>query len=257
MDNRLFIDELLYCEGLVKPILRGKVHLLSLLAFPYAFYKLYCSANGFTYAFFIGSISLLTNLLCFSTSAVYHVYNWSLETEIILQKMDHFMISLWCFGMMFPIGFLIFPVSEGHYFMGLTFIAFIVNVYCIYNSTPSIIAASIVPSIILLYVSTCYKHMNSLEWVSMWCVFAFQLAGTIIFSLKIDTGFISPELFGYHELFHCLSLFAAFFVYQVNYSIVSRYNLHGNINGNIDYNIDVDANGIGNGICIDNIIPIL
>jgi len=91
--------------------------------------------------------------------------------------------------------------------------------------------------------------MNSLEWVSMWCVFAFQTAGTIIFSLKIDTGIMSPELFGYHELFHCLSLFAAFFVYQVNYSIVSRYNINGNVDCNIDGNGNIDD------IC--NIIPIL
>ena len=244
MDKRLFTDETLYCEGLVKPEFRGKIHFLSLLAFPYAFYKLYCAANGFTYAFFIGSISLLTNLLCFGTSALYHVSNWSLENEIILQKMDHFMISLWCFGMMFPISFLLFPESEGLYFISLTFLAFVANGYCIYNSTPSIIAASIVPSVILLYVFTCYKHMNDWEWISMWCVFAFQIAGTIIFSLKIDTGIISPEIFGYHEFFHCLSLFAAFFVYQVNYSIVSR---HNSTNKNINKNKIEE----------DNIIPIL
>jgi hypothetical protein len=65
--------------------------------------------------------------------------------------------------------------------------------------------------------------MNTLEWISMWCVFAFQIAGTIVFSLKIDPFFMKPEIFGYHELFHFLSLFAAFFVYQLNYSIVSRY----------------------------------
>lgn len=242
MDTRLFIDETLYCEGLVKPKFRGKIHLLSLLVFPYAFYKLYCIANGFTYAFFIGSISLLTNLLCFAISALYHVCNWSLENEIILQKMDHFMISLWCFGMMFPIGFLLFPETEGLYFIGMTFLAFVANGYCIYNSRPSIIAASIVPSVILLYVFTCYKHMNNWEWISMWSVFAFQIAGTIIFSLKIDIGLISSEIFGYHEFFHFLSLFAAFFVYQVNYSIVSRYN---------PTNITANKNDE------DNIIPIL
>ena len=41
MDTRLFINETLYCEGLVKPEFRGKIHFLSLLAFPiYRFYIL-------------------------------------------------------------------------------------------------------------------------------------------------------------------------------------------------------------------------
>ena len=52
--------------------------------------------------------------------------------------------------------------------------------------------------------------MNSWEWISMWCVFAFQGAGTMIFTLKINPVFLNPEIFGYHELFHFLSLFAAF-----------------------------------------------
>jgi len=57
----------------------------------------------------------------------------------------------------------------------------------------------------------------------MWCVFAFQIAGTIIFSMKIDIGIISSELFGYHELFHSLSLFVAVFLYTLNYSIAVRH----------------------------------
>lgn len=223
MDNRLFSGETLYCEGVFKPEYRGKLHLWSLLAFPYAVWHLYQGTGGFTYPFFIAFISLFGNFCCFGVSGLYHVFDWCLETEIILQKMDHIIISLWCSGMMFPIGFLLFPETEGHFFIGITLIAFMVNVYCIYNSTPSIIAASIVPSTILLYVSMCYKYMNKLEWILMWCVVAFQIAGTIIFLLKIDIWFISSELFGYHELFHSLSLFVAVFIYTINYSIAVRH----------------------------------
>ena len=224
MDTRLFTGETLYCEGLFKPEYRGKIHFFSLFAFPYALYKLYYAGNGFTYPFFIGLVSLLTNFCCFGMSSIYHICDWSLDTEITLQKLDHCTITLWCLGMMFPIAFLLFPKIDGNFFIGLTFATALVNWYCICNSTPSIIVASIVPSIILLFVDVCYSHMNTLEWISMWCVFAFQIAGTIVFSLKIDPFFMKPEIFGYHELFHFLSLFAAFFVYQLNYSIVSRYN---------------------------------
>ena len=233
MDTRLFTGETLYCEGSFKPEYRGKIHLFSLFVFPYALYKLYYIANGFTYPFFIGSVSLLTNFCCFGTSAIYHVYEWSLDTEIILQKLDHCMITLWCLGMMFPIAFLLFPKINGIFLIGLTFGTAMINWYCISNSTPSIILTSTVPSIILLFVVVCYNHMNTIEWISMWCVFMFQIAGTLVFTLKYELFFIRPEIFGYHELFHLLSLFVAFFVYQVNYSIVSRYKKEPHI-GEVD-----------------------
>ena len=73
MYTRLFTSEILYCEGLFKPEYRGKIHFFSLFAFPYALYKLYYAGNGFTYPFFIGLVSLLTNFCCFGTSAIYHV----------------------------------------------------------------------------------------------------------------------------------------------------------------------------------------
>ena len=44
-----------------------------------------------------------------------------------------------------------------------------------------------------------------------------------VVSTKFEFDFIDPTIFGYHELFHVLSLFAAFFVYQISYSAAVRY----------------------------------
>ena len=95
MDKRLFSDETLYCEGLFKPKLRGKIHLLSLILFPFACWHLYQGAGGFTYPFYISAINLIGNFCCFTISGLYHVFDWSLENEIKMQKLDHFSISLW------------------------------------------------------------------------------------------------------------------------------------------------------------------
>ncbi len=51
LDNRLFKEELLYCEGKHKPFLRGKIHLASLVFF--SSWVLFCllfktSNNGFS-----------------------------------------------------------------------------------------------------------------------------------------------------------------------------------------------------------------
>jgi hemolysin III len=217
---RLFENEVLYCEGLYKPTFRGKIHLASLIAFPYALFYLYKGTNGLTYPFFIALISLITNFVCFATSALYHIFDWSLETEIILQKMDHCFISLWCVGMMFPIAFLLFPLNTGIIFICISSLTCAVNFYNIYNSAPSIIVSSIVPCIVLLFTDLCYKYMTDLEWRYMWYVFAFQIAGTIVFKAEL---FLANEIFGFHELFHLLSLFAAYYVYMLNYSIAIRY----------------------------------
>lgn len=222
MDTRLFQDEPLYCENKHKPVFRGKIHLYSLILFPIAFWFLY---NGIasSYPFFIASISLFTNFLCFGISAIYHVFDWPSDIEIILQKLDHASISFWCFCMMFPTAFLLLPQPHGIQLICLCAAACTCNLYSIYISKPMIILSAAVPAVLLFYCDTCFLYMTAEEWIYMWCVYTFQIAGTLFFSLKQTPVFLDPDVFGYHEIFHCLSIFTAAFVYVLNYSIASRY----------------------------------
>ena len=224
MDSRLFQDEPLYCENKHKPYFRGKIHLYSLILFPIAFWFLY---NGIEnpYSFFIAFISLFANFLCFGISAIYHIFDWPSEVEIILQKLDHASISVWCFGMMFPTAFLLFPQPYGFQFICLCGFTCVCNLYSIYISKPMLLLSSAVPAILLLYSDTCFLHMTTEEWIYMWCVYGFQIAGTVFFSLKPAPAFLDSDVFGYHEIFHSLSIFAAIFVYLLNYSIASRYTI--------------------------------
>lgn len=218
--SKLFPNEPLYCEGKHRPFFRGKFHLSSLLFFPIAFYLLYRDVTN-PQLFWLGAISLSTNVACFTISGLYHVFDWSPTTELFLQKMDHTLISLWCAGMMMPIAFVLLPRNIGVLFFSIITIAFFFNLDSIWNHCyPSIVKSSAIPASLLLFVPQCYIYMNSTEWISMWMVYLFQTAGSI--SYKIAQTAEPNDLFGYHELFHLLSLFAAFFVFVVNYSIVSR-----------------------------------
>ena len=218
--SKLFPNEPLYCEGKRRPFFRGKFHLSSLLFFPIAFYLLYRDVSS-PQLFWLGTISLSTNVACFTISGLYHVFDWSPTTELFLQKMDHTLISLWCAGMMVPIAFVLLPTNIGVLFFSIITIAFFFNLDSIWNHCcPSIVKSSAIPASLLLFVPQCYIYMNSTEWVSMWMVYLFQIAGTIAY--KAEQSAESNDLFGYHELFHLLSLFASFFVFVVNYSIVSR-----------------------------------
>jgi len=223
MDKRLFSDETLYCEGLFKPKLRGKIHLFSLILFPFVCWHLYEGVGGFTYPFFISAINLLGNLFCFTISGLYHVFDWSLENEIKMQKFDHLSISLWSICMMFPVAFLLFPQKSGKIFITVTIIACIINCICIYTSNPSLFCSCLVPSSILLFVNLCYKYMTTWEFISMIAVFISQGLGVYVLASKIDFEFIDFTVFGYHEFYHVMSIISAFFIYQISYSVAVRY----------------------------------
>ena len=131
-----------------------------------------CVYNGIasSYPFFIASISLFTNFLCFGISAIYHVFDWPSDIEIILQKLDHASISFWCFGMMFPTAFLLLPQPHGIQLICLCAAACTCNLYSIYISKPMIILSAAVPAVLLFYCDTCFIYMTSEEWIYMWCV---------------------------------------------------------------------------------------
>jgi hemolysin III len=222
MDTRLFKNEQLYCEGLHKPVYRGYIHLFSLFLFPVGLCFLY---NGITspYAFKFSTVNLITNFICFVTSSIYHIGNWSVKTEIILQKLDHINISIWCVGMVVPVSFLLFPYNVGIPLLCLCSSAFIGNCYFIYLSKPSMLLSSAVPATILLYVDSCALYMNNVEWVSMWCIFGFQLIGMLFFELKLSPSFFNADMFGYHEIFHTISILVSICVFIFVFSIAARY----------------------------------
>ena len=222
MDTRLFKNEQLYCEGQHKPLYRGYIHLFSLFLFPFGLCFLYNSISS-TYAFTFAVVNLLTNFMCFGTSAIYHIGNWSVQTEIVLQKLDHIIISTWCIGMVVPVSFLLFPYHIGIPVLCLCSSAFIGNCYFIYLSKPSLILSSAVPATMLLYIDACMIYMNNIEWISMWCIFSFQLIGMLFFALKITPSFFNTDIFGYHEIFHTITILVAMCVFVFVYSIAARY----------------------------------
>ncbi len=92
-DTRLFHDEVLYCEGGMKPTWRGRIHLIWISMYPFAVWRMWVASKGNLFSFLVGHVDVFTNLLCFSTSAIFHTGTWSMRQEIVLQKIDHCAIS--------------------------------------------------------------------------------------------------------------------------------------------------------------------
>ncbi len=77
--TKLRPNEKLYCEGSMNPYWRGKIHLLAFLSFPLALSTLLDVAETKTEVFFGIIIFLLSNMLSYGISFMFHCFDWSPE----------------------------------------------------------------------------------------------------------------------------------------------------------------------------------
>lgn len=226
-EKRLFYDEVLYCEGGHKPWLRGKLHMVWCLIAPYAAWRLYIECRGNLYKFGIGLVSLVANLWCFAWSATFHVGSWSKPVEIVLQKLDHCWISVWCVAMLFPTGLLILPRSAEYngYTLGYALIGTAsgfccLNCWYVLRSEPSVWLHTLVPGSIVPFLPFMYWTMNQREWLYCWGVIVSMCCGTAFYAIKWDPSWLPLDIAGHHELLHLFSLIASTFVYLLSVSAI-------------------------------------
>jgi predicted membrane channel-forming protein YqfA (hemolysin III family) len=72
-DGRLFPNHPLYCEGFHRPKCRGMMHLVAAILLPFAWWHLYLEANGSIIAEIVASLYVLSNIICYGASALFHV----------------------------------------------------------------------------------------------------------------------------------------------------------------------------------------
>ena len=221
-DNRLFAQYPLYCEGMQKPLLRGILHLAGALLLPVALLHLVLEANGNATGTLAACIYIFCNAWCYGCSALYHVWNWSLQVEILLQKLDHCGIALLSSGTMVPLCMLLLPPPVGAAFMALSWSCSLWTCYNIFQLRPSYIRQVLVPACIFIFVPFCYYRMNLIEWNCMIGTIIFQVMGMTVFINKFCNFDCNKHVFGYHEIFHLFVCLAGVCVYVCNWSIVRR-----------------------------------
>lgn len=219
-DNRLFPDYLLYCEGLSRPVLRGVLHLVLSIILPFGLVHLYHEANGNIKGQIAATLYIVTNIFCYGCSGLYHVGRWSVQTEILLHKLDHCGIAILSTGTMVPLCVLLLPYNVGALFLTISLSLSLWTCYNIFQLRPSVLRQILVPAAILPFLPYCYFYMNYIEWrCTLGCMF-FQVCGVIVFTNQLCD--ISPKIFGYHEVFHLLVVCAGVCVYLANFSIIRR-----------------------------------
>ena len=108
-DGRLFNNGKLYCEGAHKPQLRGYLHAVFLIAFPYILWKYWKLTNktgGF--AFYLAMFLVFSGFMTILTSALFHIVSWNAEQEILIHKMDYLFLMIFLMSIFYPILLLAF-----------------------------------------------------------------------------------------------------------------------------------------------------
>jgi hemolysin III len=170
------------------------------------------------------AIFSFTAALLFGTSALFHRGTWSPGVKGVLRRMDHSNIYLIIAGTYTPFAVLALPPSEGRVllliawigaFTGVVFRVFWVGApRWLYTSLYVLIGWV---AIFFLPGLVAGAGVTAVVLIAMGGVF--YTIGAVVYGLKRPDPF--PEWFGFHEVFHTLTI-AAFTVHYAAVSIVSR-----------------------------------
>ncbi len=205
-----------------KPLLRGHIHqgafFVSLGATAMLIAK---SSNqqSFTAAV-IYSFSLL---LLFGISAVYHRFHWEPPQRALMKRLDHSAIFILIAGTFTPVALLAMPNVIGHKLLWIIWSAAVIGVMqsIFWVKAPAWFSA-------LFYVGIGWiaaPYLGTLKDSVGISGVGLLLAGGIVYTVgAVFYALKKPKLiahiFGYHELFHLMTIFGAALHFIVIYSLI-------------------------------------
>lgn len=212
-----------------KPFLRGKIHYFGFYLFLFFGSVLLILAKNEITRLCI-SIYLLSMLILFGTSTFFHTTTWeNYNVEAFIQKVDHASIFLLITGTYTPVCVLLFDISHRWPLYVLS-AAWIIGISGILKS----IFIENPPKFfnVLFYFACGLSILPVLPKVfsSIGLSMAFSLlTGGILYLLGgtiygIEWPDPSPKIYGYHEIFHTLTLLANLcFLFPIIINIIKEY----------------------------------
>ena len=167
------------------------------------------------------TIFVVTAVLLFGTSAVYHRGTWSPRTQVLLKRLDHSNIFLIIAGSYTPFAALLLPYDRARTLLlivwagavgGVLFRVFWVGAPR-WLYTPIYVALGWVA---VIYLPDFYRSGGGALLALIIVGGALYTAGAVVYGLKRPDP--SPRWFGFHEIFHACTV-AAFVVHYVAVSI--------------------------------------
>jgi len=207
---------------LKKPLFRGHVHQAAFFISLGACLPLIANASGerSMIASLVYSFGLL---FLFGTSAIYHRIHWQPEARALMKRLDHSAIFVLIAGTFTPFCLLALNETDGKNMLIGVWIAALLGVLqsVFWVKAPRWLTAIFYVVIgwsIFPYLHELQISIGSEKLIFLGMGGVVYTVGAIFYALKKPWG--ASEVFGYHELFHVMTVIGAALHFIVIYQII-------------------------------------
>ena len=192
-----------------KPLWRGWLHAATFPIATAAGIVLIVLAHG-PIAKWAAAVYMLSSMLLFGISALYHRFNWKPATRQVFRRLDHANIFLLIAGTYTPIALLALPLDKGVILLIAVWAGALIGIgfRVFWLSAPRWLY-------VLLYVALGWAAVAFLGDIAAANLAAMVLVitggllytlGSVVYGFKRPNPF--PGVFGFHEIFHALTVLA-------------------------------------------------
>ncbi|NNC11255.1 hemolysin III family protein [Planctomonas sp. JC2975] len=193
----------------LKPTWRGWIHAGTFPVTIAAGIVLICLADGAP-AKWASAVFMLTSMLLFGNSALYHRFNWKPRAKILLKRIDHANIFLLIAGTYTPLGVLALPTQKGVILLSIVWGGALLGIafHVFWINAPRWLYVPLY--VILGWAALMYVvdlvNANAAMMVLVFVGGGLYTIGALVYGLKRPNPF--PGRFGFHEIFHTLTVLA-------------------------------------------------
>jgi hemolysin III len=194
-----------------RPSFRGRLHQIAFVLAVPAGLLLIFSSHGFT-AHIASTLFVLSLLALFGASGTYHMAHWPPAVKARLQRLDHAMIFVLIAGSYTPVALLALEPAWGITFLVLAWgIAAGGAILAVWHiNTIHRYAAFLYIGFGWLLVFALPAVLRAMDTTELLLLFAGGLLYTVgAIGLWLRRPNPSPTIFGYHEVWHAMTLLAA------------------------------------------------
>ena len=221
LQNKMDMDNILYCEGEHKPSCRGYLHWIPFIAFTIVFFKLIQICKTTKEIFFVSMWSLI-NIITFKISIILHTYELNPIQEIWFQKLDHIMVYINTFNHIIQIIFLYnykdISLLYSYFIFLITIISTLFGIYLVLSCKKKDYQLFFASIPVFLCIPLILNHFSSKQKTYFFSIWFGILFGIITYNLKIPIS----DIFGYHEIFHFFTIISAIFSIMLQKSLLEN-----------------------------------
>ncbi|PRB16645.1 hemolysin III family protein [Microbacterium sp. MYb62] len=193
----------------IKPTWRGWIHAGTFPVAIIAGVVLIVAAEGAA-AKWASAVFMLTSMLLFGNSALYHRFDWQPKVRVLLKRIDHANILLLIAGTYTPLAVLALPPEKGVLLLclvwGGTLVGILFRVFWIHAPRWLYVALYLLLGWAAVMYIVDLMNANFAMMVLVIVGGLLYTGGAIVYALKKPNPW--PGHFGFHEIFHVCTVLA-------------------------------------------------